>query len=81
MSPMFHFNGWWIIPMVFCIIMMFFMFSGRRRGFGPWFMTQETGERNFSPKTSESALDILKKRYAKGEISKSEYEEMRNDLS
>ena len=28
----------------------------------------------------ENALDVLKKRYARGEITKSEYEEMRRDL-
>ena len=29
----------------------------------------------------DSALEVLKKRYARGEISKAEYEEKRNDIS
>lgn len=33
-----------------------------------------------SEKSSESPLDILKKRYARGEISQAEYEEMRRQL-
>ncbi|MBI2866181.1 MAG: SHOCT domain-containing protein, partial [Chloroflexi bacterium] len=32
------------------------------------------------PSRGESALDILKKRYARGEISKAEFEERRRDL-
>ena len=39
-----------------------------------WLMAQGIAGR------SESSLDILKKRYARGEISKKEYEEMRRDL-
>jgi putative membrane protein len=30
--------------------------------------------------SADTALEIIKKRYARGEISKSEYEEMRRDL-
>ena len=33
-----------------------------------------------TPTASESALDILKNRYARGEITKDQYEDMRRDL-
>jgi putative membrane protein len=32
-------------------------------------------------RVEESALDILKKRYARGEITKEQYEEMKKDIS
>ena len=66
-------SGMWIIPLVMMIICIvafrFFMVKGRFFG------------RDQSDSSSgENALDILKKRYARGEISKDEFETMKNDI-
>jgi len=37
-------------------------------------------KQGFNASQEESALDILKKRYAQGEITKAEFEEMKRDL-
>jgi putative membrane protein len=75
-----HYWSWhvWVFPMfmpIFWIVMiglcLYFIF-GRGGAKKPW----EPGR---SPE-GETALDILKKRYAKGEISKDEFEQMKRDI-
>ena len=65
------FHWWWIIPiamMVWCFFMM-----SRRRGC----MTGWSRSRHLS----NSAREILDKRYALGEIGKEEYEEKKRHIS
>ncbi len=76
----FGFNGMWIIPMIICIVMMIicFRFFGRGCLRPPW---SQDSDKNQSDSTgSETAMDILKKRFAKGEITKEEFEQIKKDL-
>ena len=43
-------------------------------------LVRNTGRSSGATSGGESPLDILKKRYARGEISKEQYDEMRRDL-
>ena len=64
-------GGMWLIPLIMLTMMLavvYFVFG--RGGWRP----PRGSER------SETALDILKKRYARGEISKAEFEQVKKDL-
>jgi putative membrane protein len=45
-----------------------------------WLVHTANRNNNQPSSPSESAIDILKKRYARGEISKEEFEERKKDL-
>jgi putative membrane protein len=60
--------------MIFCFIMMRGR-MGSMCGFG------SHGAENHPTSISDTAVDILDKRYARGEINREEYEERRRDLT
>jgi putative membrane protein len=50
-------------------------------GLGIWLIVSLVSRTNSPQPPTESALDILKKRYARGEITKEQFDEMRHDLN
>ena len=70
------FGLWWLMPFVmiaFWIVVIVGIISLIR-----WLARSDRGR---EIKSEETALDILKKRYAKGEISKEDFERMKKDIS
>lgn len=63
------FGFMWIIPLLFFVVFLFFIRGMFRQGKGESINNH-----------GESASEILDKRFAKGEITKEEYEEMKKTL-
>jgi putative membrane protein len=77
----FGFGWWWIIPVIIIAMftLCFFTMRGRMGCMvcGP---SSRTSRGSFWGGSSESAREILDKRYAGGEIGKEEYEEKKRDM-
>jgi len=72
-------GGMFVFPFIMLIVMLFvvYMIFGRGNFRPPW----QNGSRHSDPNQSfETALDILKKRYANGEITKEQFEQMKKDI-
>jgi putative membrane protein len=92
----YHWPGWhmhgspfgWIFPLLFFIFMIaMFVFMFRRGGMGCMWRDHTMHRLDLRDamkeldKSSETALEILNKRFAKGEIDKQEYEEKKASIS
>ena len=78
-SELCAFSFWWIVPLIMMIAMCFFMMRGRRGSMMCGFGFRDKDRHNIG--TSDSATEILDKRYASGEIDKEEYEEKKRTLN
>ncbi len=77
-SEFFNFSLWWVCP-IFIIALCFFIMRGRRGSMMCGFSPRDTGGQQIS--ASDSATDILDKRYASGEIDQEEYEDKQRTLT
>ncbi len=64
-------NYWWVFPLVMIILCIFFLKKGCSRMMCRFHTHNDT---------LESAIEILNKRYAKGDIEQEEYEEKKKKL-
>jgi len=73
-----YYSLWWIVPVIM-MVLCFLMMRGRRGsmmcGFGPRTIDKHQAG------GSDSAMEILDRRYASGEIDKDEYEEKKRTLT
>ena len=68
------FGFMWLIPLFFFVVFIFFMRGMFGRG------SPGCGPHGDNTSHKEDAREILDKRFAKGEISKDEYEDMKKTL-
>jgi uncharacterized membrane protein len=83
-------NGWWVIfPLVmviFMVLMMSRMFFSRRGGpggrpgMGPMCMGHMGGHGTEHQTADDGALELLRRRYAAGEINDEQFDSMRRKL-
>ena len=80
---------WWVFPLMFFVMMIvMFIFMMRRGGMGCMWRDRmmdrpeyREAVKRLGTESSDSAMEILNKRYAKGEIDKQEYEEKKAAIS
>ncbi|GMT46098.1 MAG: hypothetical protein IEMM0006_1930 [bacterium] len=75
----FWMGGMWIFPLIMLVGVLLFIFLvfGRWNYGSFWYHHDRNA---YPPDSNETPLEILKKRYAKGEITKAEFEQIKKDM-
>lgn len=76
MHPMGWMGGMWGIGMMFMMLLFWFLVIAGLILAVRWFLSDQKERRG-----SDSALEILRQRYARGEINQEEFETKKKDLS
>jgi putative membrane protein len=76
MHPMGWMGGMWGIGMMFMMLLFWFLVIGGLIVAVRWFLSDQKERRG-----NDSAMEILRQRYARGEINKEEFETKKRDLS
>jgi putative membrane protein len=81
----FYSSGWWMFPsimpiIILVVLLMIFYMIFKREGYRQHGV-DASERRSTHSKYSETAMEILNKRYAKGEISKEEFEQIKKDIT
>ncbi|WP_416208186.1 SHOCT domain-containing protein [Halomonas sp.] len=78
----FAWGGWWLFPIMplFMIVLFMAMVYFCRGGASRHTSRNDTDGSSSDSKNSETAIEVLKKRYAKGDITREEFEQVKKDL-